>query len=492
MTGPPSPVPERGPRRVLDARVVLDGAAWGMAAHGLMLPTGLVTVIYLTRTFGPAPYGAYAALVAVALFGEMLVMSAVVRPLARLAAASDDPARAAGPLLQVVAGMALLAAALLWALAGPIAAALNMEGKEWILRLAALDIPMAALLGGHFAILAAQGRVRVRAALNGLRWVLRLVFIVVLVEAGGGLAGAVGGIVLSSAVVLALARWRSGAAILVRAAIPFAAILALAGPLIVTGIANRALEGVALLFVKAFDQAEAAGWFAAAQYFAILPGIAGMALGDLLVAWSARLHALGDREGQRRAAGQVMRAMLWMGVALAAVAGCSREAVDILLGPEFAPAAVLMAILLAGGALRVAMGQAVQMLIGMDRAVAAAWLSSATLAAVVAGLLVAAPAAGALGAAWVVAVAAGGGCLAAMALLIRLTGAAAPVRECLRALPIAAAALGAGWMLPVEGVALGLAKLAAWPAAALGLLVLLGDRELPRAIRAFLRGLRRR
>ena len=40
-------------------RHLLDGTAWGLLAEGLALPTGLITVIYLTRALGADGYGLY-------------------------------------------------------------------------------------------------------------------------------------------------------------------------------------------------------------------------------------------------------------------------------------------------------------------------------------------------------------------------------------------------------------------------------------------------
>jgi O-antigen/teichoic acid export membrane protein len=441
------------PGAPLTGRRVLDGAAFGFAANALMVPTGLATVVYLTRSLGPEIYGTYGALIAVVMWVQYTLSAAMGRVAVQHVSAAPDPLAAASAMLRLHALVGAIALGALWLAAGPLAAALGEPALAWPLRLLALEVPVHLMVAPHSAVLIATGRLRLRAAADAVRWVARLVAIVVLVESGLELEGALLGCVLASVAELIVVRWAAGIPLARRASIPWGKLAAFGGPLVVAGAALRVLDGIDLAFVKALASDErAAGWYAAAQNLAIMPGMAAAAAVGPLIAWITAMKASGDDAGVARAGGQTMRVVAWVMAIAGAGVGCAPDGVLLLFGAEFRPAAGLLAVLVVAGIGRLTFAFTTALLVGLGKPTQVAWVALPVALVALAGYAVLVPWAGVWGAAAATAAlsAAGAGALARAA--AREGGFALPVGVLARAVAVAIVLGIAGWWVHTPGL----------------------------------------
>lgn len=127
---------------VVSGRETARGAVFMLAADALVLPTGVLTLAYLTRRLGPDGYGAFALAVAVVVTVEFGITALVSRATVYFVSSEGDPAPVAAAASRLRLGLDLAAAAALWLFAPAIAGQLGEPSLVWILRLFAVDVPL--------------------------------------------------------------------------------------------------------------------------------------------------------------------------------------------------------------------------------------------------------------------------------------------------------------------------------------------------------------
>ena len=318
---------------------------WMWLSGALMLTTGLVTAVYLARLLGPARYGRYALAVTVVVWLELAITVVFSKATIKAVGEAADwrPVGAAALRVHVVAS--LLAMAAVWAFADWIAARLNEPVLGVYLRLFAIDIPIFAVSWAHRNILVGLGQFRRRAMLSAGRWTSRLVLIVVLVELGFSVTGALLGGVGASLVELVIARVYVRPKLLLPG-FPTSQLLGAGAMLLLFEISMRLFDRLDLFSLKLLGgTADEAGVYAVAQNLALPLTILGLGLGPVLLSTVSRLL----RDGRRQEASQLerntVRAIFGLFPLGALVAGASGEIVGLLFGARYAPAAPLLSIL---------------------------------------------------------------------------------------------------------------------------------------------------
>ena len=185
---------------------MIDGTVRVFLAEALIVPTGLLTVAYLTRQLGPSDYGRYTLAVALMAWLEWGLAAPFGRASVRLLAAATDWPPVASLVIRTeviaggVVGLALVVAAPF------VAAAFHEPALTSLLQLFSLDLPLFGLSHAHQQVLVALGRFRARALVSAVRWTVRLVLIVAAVEAGWSTPGVILAIVGTSVAEVAVAR----------------------------------------------------------------------------------------------------------------------------------------------------------------------------------------------------------------------------------------------------------------------------------------------
>ena len=429
-----------------------------------MVPSGLATAAYLGRTLGPEFYGLFAVATAVSVTLEWAIISLFARATVKLLAEAEDWRPVASTILIVHLVVGLLIAATFWAGAGWIAHLLgDVRLAPW-LALLALEVPIATTAAACRNILTGRGEFRGRAIATGVRWVVRPVAIVVFVEAGWSVTGAVIGSLTAATAGLIVATTMARVPVFKASRAPLVDLWRLAVPMFVLALSLRLIEKLGLFAVQALGSSPAeAGWYAAAQNMAIAPGLVALSFSPLLLAELTRARAEGQPDATRALVAQALRVVVALLPCVAIGAGSADEIVRLVYGAGFDAAAHLSRPLLLAAFAMLLISVTTAVLIAADRASAAALCVWPMLPAAALAMALVVPHAGAYGAAVITAAAlsfSAGGCLV---MLGRTVGVWPPVDTVTRSAVIAlvVGTVAAWWTTPGLEVVVKLAVLTA-------------------------------
>ena len=484
MTRAAAPAPREAGRHML------DGASRVLLAEALVVPTGLVTAIFLTRRLGPEGYGLFTLASVVVAWAQWSITSALSRATVKLVGESEDW-RPVGALVLRLHGLASLAAlAAFWVLADAMAGLAGEPALARYLRLLALDIPLFCIARAHRQILVGTGGFRPRAQASAGRWIGRLVLIVALVELGLSVEGAILGSLGASAIELVVSRRHVKPGLFGRLAFPWRRFFRDAVPLTAFALSLRLFDRLDLFMLTLLGgSAATAGIYGAAQNLSLVPGLFAMSISPLLLSTLTRTLRAGDAERAREIARNALRAALLLFPLAAVGSAAAPEIVSLLFGDGYAGAAPLLSVLLLGGVAMVVVSVATAVLTaaGLTRWTVAIGAPLLPLAA--AGHLVLIPAFGALGAAIATAACAGLGAAASLWAVWRAWRIAPHAATFARAAALSAGAFALWELRPAAGAWILLELPVAALTVAGGLLVL---GELGRAELAGLRSVLRR
>lgn len=461
------------------APLSLAGAPHVLLAEALAVPVGLLVAAFLTRRLGPEGFGLFAVAAAVAAWIEWTVAAAYSRSGIKLVGEERDWRPVGAALVLLAAALGFGAGAALFLLAGPIGRAFGDPALAGHLRLFAIEVPLFALVAAHRNILVGLGRFRQRALAAAVRLLARLVLVVLLVQLGLSVTGAILGGIAATAAELAVCRAFVRPALLRRPPYPLRRLLAAGLALFGFSVCTSLLSRVDLLALKGFGATTAeAGVYAAAQTVSLLPGLLALVFSPLLLSVLSR--ALRDgREAEAQAlARDALRAVLWLAPLAAAVVASADEVVRFVFGDPFAEAAVPLALLLAAGGALLLFSVSTAALTAAGRATWTFAVAASVLALAVAGHSVAVPRFGGVGAAAVTAGAATAAAVSALVLLRRAWAVSLPVATTARAAALATLVGALAWLWPAPG-ALVLGKLGVLTLFVAAALVVL--REIPAA-----------
>jgi O-antigen/teichoic acid export membrane protein len=378
----------------------------------------------------------------------------------KLIAEAADWKPIATTVLRMHAASGLVTMLLVILFARPLAAVLEEPRLTFYLVLFALDPLLLALSRAHRSVLIGAGRFREQAVPLALRQVARLLLIVVFVESGLSIAGAVLGLVGASAVELIAYRRYIRPRIFPASDYPARRVWNEATPIFFSALCLALFGRVDLFALTALGLPTSdAGYYGAAQNLSIVPGLFAMSFTPLLLSTLSTMRANGEHEGVRAMCRDAMRLVFGMLPFAAMASGASDEIVRLIFGPDFGPTAPLLACLIFGKVAAVMISITVVMLIVIQRPMFSILLAAPLLALAIAGHLAFIPRFGAMGAAYVTAGLESAGAIVALALAHRFMRVLPPGSTVMRTLLVTAAAWLAAWAWPAAGVWLA-AKLA--------------------------------
>jgi O-antigen/teichoic acid export membrane protein len=437
---------------------VFSGSLRVLAAEALIFPAGLMTAAVLSRRLGQDGYGLFALAVTIVAWIEWSVTSIFARATIKLISEADDWEPIGATVVRIHLAVGVASALLLAALAGPIAAALEVPQLASCLRLFAIDLPIFSLAQANRNILVGIGAYGQRARAAAGRWITRLLLIVVLVEAGLSLTGAILGSIGASLVELALARRRADPLWPRRSSFPVAQLCGWAMPLFLYALSVRLFEKMDLFALKALGGTVAeAGIYGAAQNLALVPGLIAMSFSPLLLSSMSRLRKDDGEAPAQQLAHDSLRAVVAALPFAAMIAGAAPEIVTAVYGADFAPAAPLLARLIFSGLALVLLSVAAAILIAVDRPGWTFALAGPMVPVAILGYLVVIPRLGAPGAAMVTTVVACFGSLAQVLAVHRVWGILPPagtfwrgIAACIGAYAISVSWIAPGWLLLIK------------------------------------------
>jgi O-antigen/teichoic acid export membrane protein len=430
-----------------------DGTLWGFSAEALALPTGLIIAAYLARRLGPEGYGLLVLATTVAGWLAWTTASLCsARAVIKLVSEAQDWRPVGTLVLRVHLALGLGAGALLYLAAEPLAHLLGQPEVAFYIALLTLEVVLLNAAQAHRKVLIGLGRFRRPAAGSAARWVARLVAIVVLVEMGLSVTGAVLGGIVAVAVEFAVYRASLRLPLSGRAGFPLGRLVGYAAPLFLFALCLQVATKIDLVALAVLGASAAqVGIYGAAQSLSMVPGILAAALSPLLLASLGQLLKAGDEAAARRLARDALRFTVGLLPFAAMTVGAADEVVGWIFGPAFAPAGPLLAILIFAAVATIAIMVATVVPVAAERPGWTLAIAAPVLVLSIAGQVVVIPLYGALGAATVTAAVTGLGAVAAAAVAFRLWRVAPGARTTARSLAIGALALVAAAWWPTPG-----------------------------------------
>ena len=382
---------------------LFNGTAWGILAEALILPSGLITAGVLTRCLGPEGYGLFTLASVIIAWIEWTITSIFGRTAVKFVSDSDNWHPVGTTILRLYLGVSGVATIVLWFSANKISILLNEPTLTIYLQVFALDIPLFCLAQGHRQILIGLGDFRERAIATTSRWTIRLVLIVILVQAGFSVSGAIIGSIGASIAELLVNRWFIRPALFSRSTFPVHKLFGYALPLFLFAASLRLYDKLDLLMLKLSGAtAEIAGIYGSAQNLAFVPSLFAMSFSPILLSTLNYNLRSGDMIKAKLLARNAMRISLALLPFAALTAGSSNEIIQLVYGETFLPAAPLLAVLIFGSTTLVMISISTAILTAAGKPSWTLLLTAPMIPLSIIGYQLFLPAFGSQGASWVV------------------------------------------------------------------------------------------
>jgi O-antigen/teichoic acid export membrane protein len=318
------------------------GAMGLFAADLLILPTGFLTAVYLSRSLGPASYGLFALVSRLVLWIEWGILSGFSDTTLRFVAETDDWKSVGVAAVRLHLFFGLASGLLVWT-AAPLLASLFAEPTlAGLIRLFSIEIPIHAVFRAYLTIMTGRERYAEHARISAFRWTARLALIVGFVAGGFSVAGAIAGSIAACGLGLVVCLHRVRLPVWRGKSLPVAALLGFAKPLYLSNLSLRIFR-LDLFALKALGATAAqAGFYGAALNLSMPPALLSKSLASPLLATLGRTLANEQTADSRSIAVASLRSIFWLAPFAAMVAGSAGEIAALVYGAPFLPAGRLL------------------------------------------------------------------------------------------------------------------------------------------------------
>jgi O-antigen/teichoic acid export membrane protein len=315
-------------------------------ADVLILPVGLITAIFLARQLGPMNFGLFALALRVVTWIEWASTSVFHTTTVKFISEEEDW-RAVGTTvmrLHLIVGCSI--AGLVWLISSPLSRAFDEPAMVTYLKLFAIDIPIFCLLCASRNILIGRGLFKERAKASSSYWIARLILIVLFVEMGLSVKGAIMGVIGASAIALVISRFYIKFSLFSGSTFSMRRLWSFAAPLFMSSSSLRILR-LDLVALKVLGGTAAhVGFYSAGQSLSMPINIFTQSISSPLLATLSRLLNEGHTTKARDIGATAMRSMVWLLPFGAMVAGAATEIVGLVFGEEFLSAGPILALLI--------------------------------------------------------------------------------------------------------------------------------------------------
>jgi O-antigen/teichoic acid export membrane protein len=396
-------------------RHLADGTVRLFLAEALILPTGFITTVFLTRTLGPGGYGLFTLSITLFLWASVFANSLFTRSTIKFVSETNDWRQVATTSLRLHLITGVCTAMLLWYSSKFTASFLGEPKLETYLKLFAFEVLVLSLVQAHRSIIIGIGHFRERAVASAIRWPARLFLIVLFVEMGLSVSGAILGSIGATVVELFVYRLYARPSLFSKSVFPVRKLLSYAPPLLFFAIFMQLFSSIDVFALKALGgTANDAGIYGAAQNLSIIPTIFATSFSPLLLSSLGHLIKSEQIKTARKMGGDAMRLILCMLPFAAMASGAAREVVALVFGQAFAATAPLLSLLIFAKVAIVIITVAAIIMISAGQPGWTLAIGGPVLIIAGIGHLLMIPKYGALGAALVTTLVASGGALAAM------------------------------------------------------------------------------
>lgn len=379
---------------------MLDGTVRVFLAETLFPLTGIITVAFLTRRLGPEGYGLLVLTATLVSWIEGNMNAMFSRATIKLVGAAEDWHSVGSTWARLHLTASCGAAVLLFLLAVPISLLLNEPVLATYLCLFALDIPLQSLAQIHRNILVGTGHFKEGALARAGRWISRMLFVILLVQVGFSVPGALVGMIGASLVELSIARCYVRPTFSGRVELPYSALKSYVLPLFLSSLSVSCYSSLDLFALKVLGGTVVqAGIYGAAQNLSLFPGLFSMALSPLLLSTLTRMLSRSESDQAKAIGRDAMRLVLGLLPFAASIAGAAPELVALFFGVRYEPAGLLLPLLIFAAVAGVMLSVATAILTAAGRPGATLALTGPLVPLAIIGHLILIPRFGALGAA---------------------------------------------------------------------------------------------
>lgn len=341
---------ESAPRPFSRSETGAHGWIKVLGADVLGIPAGLAILIYLTRRLGPSGYGVFALATTAVLWVEWSLAALFGRAAVKLMSETADW-RAYGTALirlQIGFGTAVGVAAAL--LASPLAEALGAPELTPIIRILSLDLPLFMWAQSYRSIAVGQGRYVTRASLSAFHQIARVSLMVVLVEMGFSIRGAVASLICTSALDVGFGWWRTGLSPFGRGHIDRLELWRYAVPTFLFAGSLRLFDKIDLFMLQSIGGSVAlTGIYGAAQRASYIPTLIAGSFAPLLLASMSTLRTQGSEKRSRSLGSESLRLLILLLPFAVIVSVTAEPLIRLFLGPGYSSSGSLVSILIFAG-----------------------------------------------------------------------------------------------------------------------------------------------
>jgi O-antigen/teichoic acid export membrane protein len=252
-------------------RHMMSGTIRIFLAESLILPTGFITAVFLARSLGPVGYGIFALVSRLILWVEWTSVSGFSGTTIKFVGEASDwrPISSSTIRLHIIMGVGT--ATILWLLASPLSSLFDEPDLSGYIRLFAVEIPVLSLASACSYILVGTGRYKEVARIRALRLIARLILIILFVEMGLSVKGAIIGSIGASVIELIISWFYARPTLFHKDMFPIRRLLSFGAPLFIAELCQRIFR-LDLFALKALGATAAqAGFYGAAMNLTIPP-----------------------------------------------------------------------------------------------------------------------------------------------------------------------------------------------------------------------------
>lgn len=443
-------------------------------ADMLILPVGFITVVFLARQLGPIDFGLFALALRLITWMEWTATSAFAGATVKFVSQEVDWQAVATTVLRLHLMVGSGLAVLLWLLSSPLSRLFNEPAMANYLRLFAVDIPIFSLACANRSILVGTGRFQERSKTSLSYWIARLVLIILFVEMGLSVKGAIMGVIGASVVTLVISMFYVRPSLFHRATFPVRRLWGFAAPLFMSSVSLRIFR-LDLIALKVLGGTAAhVGFYGAAQNLCMPAALFARSLSSPLLSTLSRLLSEGHEVKAKQIGRTAIRSVIWLLPFAAMTAGAASEIIGFIFGQRFLSAGPILALLIfaAVGLVTIHVAKAVIIAAGKP-----GWtfvLTGPMVPLALIGHLSLIPWIGGVGASVVTASVACLGALSSIYAVYRIWGVLPPLTTLLKSAACSVLALALAVFWPVSGVMV-IAKLVAIVVIIIIAFLLLGD-----------------
>ncbi len=329
---------------------LIHGTALVFLGEALALPTGLVTIIFLTRRLGPEHFGLFVLASSLITWVEWSIQSIFSRSVVKLIGETEDWRPLAARIVKVDFSFGVCAACLLWIAADGIAVLFKEPEISGYVRLFALEIPLFCLGRAYRSVMVGAGYFSQRALCTSVHFIARFLLIVLFVQLGFSIQGVILAHIAAALLDLVVIHFFCVPSLLFSPSRgSLRQLLFDSIPLFLFAISMRFYNKMDLFMLKILGGTKVqAGFYGVAQNLSQSLGIFALSFSPILIAGLSNTLRNQDVPSAKRMARQAMRlTLLWLPwIALAS--SSAEDFIPLIFGVTFVPAAPIFSLLIFG------------------------------------------------------------------------------------------------------------------------------------------------